>query len=46
MFMFEDNSFDAVISHDSFPHWEEPLQILNEIARVLKDTSVLCIGDD
>jgi len=45
MSMFNNNSFDAVISHDSLHHWEEPLQILNEIARVLKDDGILCIGD-
>jgi len=43
--MFDDNSFDAVISHDSLHHWEEPIQILNEIARVLKEKGVFCIGD-
>ena len=45
MSMFEDQFFDAVITHDSLHHWEEPLQIFNEIARVLKNDGVLCIGD-
>ena len=45
MTMFEDQFFDAVIAHDSLHHWEEPLQIFNEIARVLKNDGVLCIGD-
>ena len=45
MSMFEDKSFDAVITHDSLHHWEEPLMIFNEIARVLKLNGVLCIGD-
>ena len=45
MSMFEDQFFDAVIAHDSLHHWEEPLQIFNEIARVLKNDGVLCIGD-
>ncbi len=45
MSMFEDNSFDAVISHDSLHHWEEPIDVFNEIARVLKDEGILCISD-
>jgi len=43
--MFDSNSFDAVICHDSLHHWEEPLEIFNEIARVLKKDGILCIGD-
>ncbi len=45
MSMFEDKSFDAVITHDSLHHWEVPILIFNEIARVLKLNGVLCIGD-
>jgi len=45
MSMFEDNSFDAVITHDSLHHWDAPILIFNEIARVLKPNGVLCIGD-
>jgi len=45
MSIFEENSFDAVISHDSLHHWDHPLKIFNEIARVLKDNGILCIGD-
>ena len=45
MSIFEENSFDAVISHDSLHHWDHPLKIFNEIARVLKDDGILCIGD-
>jgi len=45
MSMFGDNYFDAVIAHDSLHHWEEPLVIFNEIARVLKPNGVLCIAD-
>ncbi len=45
MSMFEDYSFDAVISHDSLHHWEKPLKVFNEIARVIKDDGVFCIGD-
>ncbi|MFW9988440.1 MAG: class I SAM-dependent methyltransferase [Candidatus Odinarchaeota archaeon] len=45
MSMLENNSFDAVISHDSLHHWEDPIAVFNEISRVLKDNGVLCIGD-
>ncbi|MBN1801577.1 MAG: class I SAM-dependent methyltransferase [Candidatus Lokiarchaeota archaeon] len=45
MSIFEDKSFDAIISHDSLHHWEEPIQVFNEIARVLKDDGILCIRD-
>ena len=45
MSMLEDNSFDAVISHDSLHHWEEPVEVFNEVARVLKDEGLLCISD-
>jgi len=45
MSMFGDNFFDAVITHDSLHHWEEPILIFNEIARVLKPNGVFCIAD-
>ena len=45
MSFLESNSFDAIISHDSFHHWEDPLKVFNEIARLLKNGGVLCISD-
>lgn len=45
MSFLENKSFDAVISHDSLHHWEEPIKVFNEIARILKDGGVLCISD-
>jgi ubiquinone/menaquinone biosynthesis C-methylase UbiE len=33
---FADDSFDLVVSSFSLHHWEHPLHILNEIARVLR----------
>ena len=45
MSIFKDNYFDAVISHDSLHHWEKPIMVLNEIARVIKTDGVLCLGD-
>lgn len=33
---YEDSSFDLVVSTGSFHHWKKPIQVLNEIYRVLK----------
>ncbi len=33
---FGDGEFDLVVSNDSLHHWEDPLPVFNEIARVLK----------
>jgi ubiquinone/menaquinone biosynthesis C-methylase UbiE len=33
---FGDGEFDAVVSNDSLHHWEDPLAVFDEIARVLK----------
>lgn len=41
-----DDSFDVVISYQSFHYWN-PLELaLNQIARVLRPSGVFCIGDD
>lgn len=40
-----DNSYDAVITHDSLHHWEKPKDAFNEINRVLKENGVFCIAD-
>ena len=45
MFQFKDNSFDVVITHDSLHHWDDPEQVFNEIARVLKPSGIFCISD-
>jgi ubiquinone/menaquinone biosynthesis C-methylase UbiE len=42
---FDDGEFDAVVSNDSLHHWEDPLLILNEIARVLKNGGRCIIHD-
>ncbi|HSR32253.1 MAG TPA: class I SAM-dependent methyltransferase, partial [Anaerolineae bacterium] len=33
---FADGSFDLVVSSFAMHHWEDPLRVLNEIARVLR----------
>ncbi len=42
---FADGEFDAVMSNDSLHHWENPLAIFNEIARVVKPEGVYFIHD-
>jgi ubiquinone/menaquinone biosynthesis C-methylase UbiE len=42
---FADREFDLVITNDSLHHWEDPLLVLNEIARVLKDNGQCIIHD-
>jgi len=33
---FDDGEFDLIVSNDSLHHWEDPLPVFDEIARVLK----------
>ncbi|MBN2007051.1 MAG: class I SAM-dependent methyltransferase [Anaerolineae bacterium] len=42
---FADGEFDAVISNDSLHHWENPVAIFNEIARVVKPDGMYLIHD-
>jgi ubiquinone/menaquinone biosynthesis C-methylase UbiE len=42
---FEDNEFDFVVCNDSLHHWEDPLPVFDEIARVLKDDGQCIIQD-
>jgi ubiquinone/menaquinone biosynthesis C-methylase UbiE len=42
---FGDGEFDVVSSSDSLHHWKDPLPVLNEIARVLKDGGKYLIHD-
>ncbi len=45
MNQFEENSFDVIITHDSLHHWDNPIRVFNEIARVLKPNGIFCVGD-
>jgi ubiquinone/menaquinone biosynthesis C-methylase UbiE len=38
-------SFDAVFSNGSLHEWEDPIKVLNEIARVLKPGGLFCVTD-
>jgi ubiquinone/menaquinone biosynthesis C-methylase UbiE len=42
---FPDDEFDFVVSSGSLHHWEEPLPVFNEIARVLKPNGGCLIRD-
>jgi len=42
---FGDGEFDAVVSSGSLHHWEDPLAVVNEIARVIKDGGQYIIRD-
>ena len=42
---FDDGEFDFVVSSGSLHHWEDPLQVFDEIARVLKDDGQCIIRD-
>jgi ubiquinone/menaquinone biosynthesis C-methylase UbiE len=42
---FDDGEFDFVVSSGSLHHWEDPLVVLNEIARVLKDDGQCIVRD-
>lgn len=42
---FEDEFFDAVFSNGSLHEWSKPVQIFNEIYRILKKRGKYCISD-
>ncbi len=42
---FEDKTFDAVFSNGSLHEWENPIQIFNEMYRVLKDNGRIFVSD-
>jgi ubiquinone/menaquinone biosynthesis C-methylase UbiE len=42
---FEDDEFDFVVSSGSLHHWEEPVVVFDEIARVLKDDGQCIVRD-
>ncbi|MFL7792747.1 MAG: class I SAM-dependent methyltransferase [Anaerolineae bacterium] len=42
---FDDGTFDMIVSNDSLHHWDDPLLVFDEIARVLKDDGRCIIHD-
>jgi ubiquinone/menaquinone biosynthesis C-methylase UbiE len=42
---FKDGEFDLIVSNDSLHHWDDPLPVFDEIARVLKDDGRCIIHD-
>ncbi|MBN1978124.1 MAG: class I SAM-dependent methyltransferase [Anaerolineae bacterium] len=42
---FKDGEFDLIVSNDSLHHWDDPLPVFDEIARVLKDGGRCIIHD-
>lgn len=42
---YEDNCFDLVYCNDSFHHYPNPIQVIQEISRVLRPQGTLLIGD-
>lgn len=42
---FEDGEFDAIVSSGSLHHWEDPLLVFDEMARVLKDNGQCIVRD-
>ena len=45
MLPFKDNTFDSVFSAGSLHEWENPLEVFNEIHRVLKPSGKLFVSD-
>lgn len=41
---FEDNSLDLVISYNSLEYAEDPIKVLSEISRVMKDSGYFYLG--
>jgi ubiquinone/menaquinone biosynthesis C-methylase UbiE len=42
---FDDGEFDLIVSNDSLHHWDDPLSVFDEIARVLKGDGQCVIHD-
>jgi ubiquinone/menaquinone biosynthesis C-methylase UbiE len=42
---FDDDEFDLVVCNDSLHHWEDPLPVFDEIARVLKEGGTCIVHD-
>jgi ubiquinone/menaquinone biosynthesis C-methylase UbiE len=42
---FDDGEFDLVVSNDSLHHWDDPLPVFDEVARVLEEDGCCIIHD-
>jgi ubiquinone/menaquinone biosynthesis C-methylase UbiE len=42
---FDDGEFDLIVCNDSLHHWEDPLPVFDEIARVLKEDGQCVVHD-
>jgi ubiquinone/menaquinone biosynthesis C-methylase UbiE len=42
---FDDDEFDLIVCNDSLHHWEDPLPVFDEIARVLKNDGKCIVHD-
>jgi ubiquinone/menaquinone biosynthesis C-methylase UbiE len=42
---FDDSEFDLIVSNDSLHHWDDPLPVFDEIARVLKGDGRCIVHD-
>jgi len=42
---FDDGEFDLVVSNDSLHHWDDPVPVFDEIARVLKEDGRCFVHD-
>jgi ubiquinone/menaquinone biosynthesis C-methylase UbiE len=42
---FDEGEFDLIVSNDSLHHWEDPLPVFDEIARVLKEDGRCIVHD-
>jgi ubiquinone/menaquinone biosynthesis C-methylase UbiE len=42
---FDDGEFDLIVSNDSLHHWDDPLPVFDEVARVLRDDGRCIIHD-
>ncbi len=43
---FSDNSFDLIMSYASLHHWLDPVQVFNEIERVMKKNGLALVRDN
>lgn len=43
--MYEDSSFDVIVSFASMHHWRDPVKALKELDRVLKPNGILAVMD-